>query len=896
MNALGIVLIWCVVQVTLACVAGAVVYLIARRTGWAAGRMAVIASLAMVFLLSVAALSPWPSWISSGGLSDGVDVVVDGEAGGGAAEKNLVQADADAAVAEFIVKPDTSGPLNLAFWRDVWAEMQRAKATANTQVVPANHAWRWPAIVAAIFLAAAAIGILRLLIAWFAVRQLDEKSIRIDDSRLTELAATISRDLSLSAPFVLKESSELQTAATFGWRRPVILLPAAWRDWPEEELRAVLAHEMAHIRSGDFLTWLGAQFIVATHFYHPLVHWLAGQLRLEQELAADATAAQFAGGRETYLQSLATLTLRADHLRPSWATQTFLPTRSMFVRRIEMLKRTKAMSSERPSGKVRLAVVGTLVAIGVFAVGLRAPGPIGATPVVAAEAVAEKPVAVEQTASDGYDFSYVPEKFIGFIAVRRADMAKSECFAPLAKILSEHILLSIPSEALQQTTFVMPISQLNEKGQILPSSGTEFTNFRTNRAIDFKKTVEARYGPVKTERHKDQEYWPCGPKLGGIAFHSPDEKTLLRRLRPALHEVMDNPEAAKPPAQTADWQAEASGPIFSVFDVKTFRELQGGKLPGGFVFQTFAPIFNDTDQIIATVSDQEEPELMIRIECTSPEQVPVVEQTVRSALVLLKNIVATQRKALKDQREGFIPENVISANKEVYSLASTVIEKAKITREGRYLRLTASLGNVQTIFQSIIQSMQADRMNTQARRKSQESIPSQMNLAHISLAFNAYYTEHGHFPPAVLYDKKTKTPYSWRVAVLPYLVLPYLDVQSLYGLYHFDEPWDSEHNLQIANTVVPTFCSPTDPGSTDAAYFALVGPATVFAGKNGVKRQQITDGTKDTLLLVEAKRGIPWTKPEDIPYSADKPLPKLGGFYKGGFSTVTCGRRRFFPA
>ena len=137
--------------------------------------------------------------------------------------------------------------------------------------------------------------------------------------------------------------------------------------------------------------------------------------------------------------------------------------------------------------------------------------------------------------------------------------------------------------------------------------------------------------------------------------------------------------------------------------------------------------------------------------------------------------------------------------------------------------------------------------------------------------------------------KKTKTPYSWRVAVLPYL-----DQQSLYGLYHFDEPWDSEHNLQIANTVVPTFCSPTDPGSTDAAYFALVGPATVFAGKNGVKRQQITDGTKDTLLLVEAKRGIPWTKPEDIPYSPDKPLPKLGGFYEGGFSTVTCNGGGFF--
>ncbi len=393
MNALGIALLWCVLQVTLAGVAGAVVYLIARRTGWAAGRMATIASLAMVLLLSAAAVSPWPSWFSVGALSDEVVGMTETSASLG---NDLPETNIDPLVAELPALPDASGPLNLAFWRDVWAEMQRAEATADTQVVPVNHAWRWPAIVAAIFLATAAIGILRLIIAWFAVRQLDGKSTRIADSRLTELAATISRDLSLSTPLVLKESPELQTAATFGWRRPVILLPEAWRDWPEEELRAVLAHEMAHIRSGDFLTWLMAQFIVATHFYHPLVHWLAGRLRLEQELAADATAAQFAGGRETYLQSLATLTLRADHLRPSWATQTFLPTRSMFVRRIEMLKRTKAMSSERPSGKVRLAVVGTLVAIGIFAVGLRAPGPIGATPVVAAEAVVAKESVAEQ--------------------------------------------------------------------------------------------------------------------------------------------------------------------------------------------------------------------------------------------------------------------------------------------------------------------------------------------------------------------------------------------------------------------------------------------------------------------------------------------------------------------
>ena len=45
-------------------------------------------------------------------------------------------------------------------------------------------------------------------------------------------------------------------------------------------------------------------------------------------------------------------------------------------------------------------------------------------------------------------------------------------------------------------------------------------------------------------------------------------------------------------------------------------------------------------------------------------------------------------------------------------------------------------------------------------------------------------------------------------------------------------------------------------------------------------------GPQNTIMAVEARRDIPWTKPEDIPYSADKPLPELGGFHEGGFSAA----------
>lgn len=58
---------------------------------------------------------------------------------------------------------------------------------------------------------------------------------------------------------------------------------------------------------------------------------------------------------------------------------------------------------------------------------------------------------------------------------------------------------------------------------------------------------------------------------------------------------------------------------------------------------------------------------------------------------------------------------------------------------------------------------------------------------------------------------------------------------------------------------------------------------------------EIVDGTSNTLLAVEAKRDIPWTKPEDIPYDGSKPVPDIGGYYAEGFNAAICdGSVRFF--
>jgi hypothetical protein len=153
------------------------------------------------------------------------------------------------------------------------------------------------------------------------------------------------------------------------------------------------------------------------------------------------------------------------------------------------------------------------------------------------------------------------------------------------------------------------------------------------------------------------------------------------------------------------------------------------------------------------------------------------------------------------------------------------------------------------------------------------------NLKQLALAFHNYHSTYGCFPPAAIYGKDGKPLLSWRVAILQYL-----DQKKLYDEFHLDEPWDSENNKKLVERMPKTYLSQFEgrkPG--DTVYLAFTGPDTVFDGKKGVKITDISDGTSNTFLFVEAARGVPWTKPEDLPYDANKPLPKFGvvpeGFY-----------------
>jgi hypothetical protein len=148
-------------------------------------------------------------------------------------------------------------------------------------------------------------------------------------------------------------------------------------------------------------------------------------------------------------------------------------------------------------------------------------------------------------------------------------------------------------------------------------------------------------------------------------------------------------------------------------------------------------------------------------------------------------------------------------------------------------------------------------------------------LRQIGLALRFYFEENKKLPPAVVYSKNGRPLYSWRV-----LLLPYLEEVRLYQRFNLEEPWDSPHNKKLLKETpscyLPVFGTDDFPGMTH--YQVFIGPGTAFE-RPDLTRKDFTDDLSATILVVEASEPVPWSKPVDLAYDPNKPLPRLGGIY-----------------
>jgi beta-lactamase regulating signal transducer with metallopeptidase domain len=114
--------------------------------------------------------------------------------------------------------------------------------------------------------------------------------------------------LNVERPVLLLRSALVGAPVVMGWLRPVVLVPAAaLAGLTPQQLDAILAHELAHVRRHDYLVNLFQVLAETLLFYHPAVWWVSRRLRIERELCCDDIAAALSGGRVEYAEALVTM-------------------------------------------------------------------------------------------------------------------------------------------------------------------------------------------------------------------------------------------------------------------------------------------------------------------------------------------------------------------------------------------------------------------------------------------------------------------------------------------------------------------------------------------------------------------------------------------------------------
>lgn len=146
---------------------------------------------------------------------------------------------------------------------------------------------------------------LRPLFGWHTLRRLKRVGVSPASEPLLAAIRRVSERLRCRRAVSVLQSTLAQVPVVVGYFRPVILLPISLlTSLPAEQLEAVLAHELAHVRRHDFVVNLLQTLVETLFFYHPAVWWLSHQIRIEREHCCDDLVARVLNNRVEYGRAL----------------------------------------------------------------------------------------------------------------------------------------------------------------------------------------------------------------------------------------------------------------------------------------------------------------------------------------------------------------------------------------------------------------------------------------------------------------------------------------------------------------------------------------------------------------------------------------------------------------
>ena len=825
---------------------------------------------------------------------------------------------------------------------DFWGHLQRvpldseqqSSTSPSTSMLPAVAAERparfsWLGLLSLGILFSVAIGIMRLIVGIVSISRLRRTGTPTTDSFALGELERIRHQLSVRKKVGLTTTQSLATPATVGWMKPVILLPADFDSWSESELSSAIAHELAHVSSGDFGKNLVAQIAVALNFYNPLVHYLGKELRVAQELAADALAASTTVGRKNYLLTMAEMALRQDSKQLGWLAQPFLPTRKTFLRRIEMLKGNRRFRGMRSVPAIWLArLVVLLVAVG--CVGFRPPV-VGSVVAQEVQVPVQSPPAAQaqqsgdqaQQSGDGFQESgdqlqdrYAPRsqpEFVDPPSFPSTSLQQNQQFGFNVPAASNNVPAGVEAAVVGRTSTIAlnklayvankteffaaidfdDLSKIDSLPKLLKKSKGAVT-IGERFVVDLEKLIAAtlqvyntrgsrgRSGGVvlhfrellpkelnqrgETFKYRGQT---CIATEDGIFFHQvPQSSTLLMASnRDDLTTMLDSKNGPTIGGWTKINEQMLKRPIVVAASELGFEFFRS--IPDVPIeLRMFSSLWKDCRCAVAGLHLVDG---KVRLDASGLGNDSTAARSVAESIIAAK-VVAKNTVLSTEEPEFYFGDDTTQVNR----IMGEAVNNITVASNGNLVSVKTSARADSKLVSKILGTF-TDGMPMGYPTNSND------NLKRIALAMLNSESAYRKLPAASMVKKGSKYPHSWRIAILPFI-----EENGLYAKYNFDEPWDSEHNAKVTAKMPDVFRHPGQPRDTKfSAYYLVVGDKTMFP-PNGrqVTFGDLSDGASNTIMVVEAKRKIHWAKPEDIAYDPERLARLLGGFTPGKFSVA----------
>ncbi len=264
------------------------------------------------------------------------------------------------------IQTQASSPTTVASTQTVPQEAESMRDLAQHSITaptsqPAKKQ-HWQTWALGMWLIGTGLMLLRMAMTLVGARQLRAQCQALEQPDIQDLIESLCSQMHVTRRVRVRVSEHLSVPGVIGCIWPTLLLPVSvTTGMPVDDLKAILTHELAHIKRYDYLVNVFQMVIEALLFFNPAVWWISRQIRIEREACCDAVSIASTGQRLKYAEVLVAWTaqLRQDTLTSSVMGFAGQENKSNLVDRIKRI----TLAGHRPKLNISWPMAGVTIGL-----------------------------------------------------------------------------------------------------------------------------------------------------------------------------------------------------------------------------------------------------------------------------------------------------------------------------------------------------------------------------------------------------------------------------------------------------------------------------------------------------------------------------------------------------